>query len=178
MDGLARVSQASVVERTGIFVRMEAIRTEKHQTRYTPLQAYMDEKSIKERSRPWKQILMFFARTQREHRWKSPKYRFTQQQREAWEALIEQAERDVGGAETEVADEDQDEDREEEEDEMMIDELDDEQDPSECDNEPEHAKLRPIEKACLDFCMALLKQTIRRKEYDCAWVCALAVLGV
>ena len=78
----------------------------------------------------------------------------------------------------EVADEDQDEDGEEEEDEMIIDELDDEQDPSERDNKPKHAKLRPIEKACLDFCMALLKQTIRRKEYDCALVCALAVLGV
>ncbi|OAL42729.1 hypothetical protein IQ07DRAFT_616828 [Pyrenochaeta sp. DS3sAY3a] len=67
MDGLARVSQASVVKRTGIFVRMEAIRTKMHQTRYTPLQAYMDNTSIKERSRPWKQMLMFFARTQREH---------------------------------------------------------------------------------------------------------------
>jgi hypothetical protein len=121
MDGLARVSQASVIERTGIFVRMEAIRTEKYQTRYTPLQAYMDNKSVKERSRPWKQILMFFARTQREHRWKSPKYRFTRQQHEAWEALIEQAERDVGRVEMEGADEDQDEDGEEEEDEMMID---------------------------------------------------------
>jgi hypothetical protein len=75
MDRLARASQASVVYKTGIFVRMEAIRTEKHQTRYTPLQAYMDDKSIKEQSRPWKQMLMFFARTQREHEWKSPKYR-------------------------------------------------------------------------------------------------------
>ena len=83
MDGLTRVSQASVLERVGIFVRMEAIRTEMHQTRYTPLQAYMDDKSIKERSRPWKQMLMFFARTQREHSWKSPKYRFTRQQRKA-----------------------------------------------------------------------------------------------
>jgi hypothetical protein len=156
MDGLARVSQMSVIKRTGIFVRMEAIRTEKHQTRYTPLQAYMDDKSIKERSRPWKQILMFFARTQREHRWKSPMYRFTQQQREAWEALIGQAERDVGGVEMEVADEDHDGDGEEEEDEMMIDELDDEQNTSERENEPEHAKLRPIEKACLGFGIALL----------------------
>ncbi|UPX15702.1 uncharacterized protein EKO05_0006142 [Ascochyta rabiei] len=121
---------------------------------------------------------MFFAQTQREHCWKSPKYCFTQQQREAWEALIEQAERDVGGAEMEIADEDQDEDGEEEEDEIMIDKLDDEQDPSERNNEPKHAKLRPIKKACLDFCIALLKQTICCKEYDCAMVCALAVLGV
>jgi hypothetical protein len=28
-------------------------------------------------------MLMFFARTQREHTWKSPKYRFTRRQREA-----------------------------------------------------------------------------------------------
>ncbi|KAF1922380.1 uncharacterized protein M421DRAFT_10594 [Didymella exigua CBS 183.55] len=30
IDGLARVSQMSVIKQTGIFVRMEAIRTEKH----------------------------------------------------------------------------------------------------------------------------------------------------
>ena len=32
MDGLARFSQASVIDRIGVFVRLEAIRTEKHQT--------------------------------------------------------------------------------------------------------------------------------------------------
>ncbi|KAF1922379.1 uncharacterized protein M421DRAFT_78421 [Didymella exigua CBS 183.55] len=68
----------------------------------------------------------------------------------------------------------------------MIDELDNKQDLSKCDNKPEnelknepkHAKLTLIEKACLMFCIALLDQRIRRKEYDCALVCALAVLGV
>jgi hypothetical protein len=99
---------------------------------------------------------MFFARTQREHRWKSPMYRFTQQQRKAWEALISQAERDVGGVEMEVADEDHDRDGEEEEDEMMINELDNKQNTSERENEPKHAKLRPIKKACLGFSIALL----------------------
>jgi hypothetical protein len=44
---------------------------------------------------------MFFVRTQREHTWKSPQYRFTRRQREAWEALIEQAERVAGGEEEE-----------------------------------------------------------------------------
>jgi hypothetical protein len=83
MDGLARFSQASVIHRVGNFVRLEAIRTEKHQNRYQPLQPYMDEKSISNHARPWQQILMFFARTQREHAWKSPKYRFTRRQREA-----------------------------------------------------------------------------------------------
>jgi hypothetical protein len=32
-EGLPRFSQASVIKRVGVFVRLEAIRTEKHQTR-------------------------------------------------------------------------------------------------------------------------------------------------
>ena len=95
MDGLARFGQLSVIHRIGIFVRLEAIRTEKHQTRYQPLQPYMDEKTIGEHVRPWQQMLMFFWRTQQEHTWKSPKYQFTKQQRQAWEALVKTA----GGAE-------------------------------------------------------------------------------
>jgi hypothetical protein len=43
----------------------------------------MDEKSISEHMRLWQQMLVFFARTQREHAWKSPKYQFTRLQREA-----------------------------------------------------------------------------------------------
>jgi hypothetical protein len=74
MDGLARFSQASVIDRIGVFVRLEAIRTEKHQTRFQPLQPYMDKDAIVKHVRPWQQILMFFARTQREHTWKSPPY--------------------------------------------------------------------------------------------------------
>ena len=176
MDGLARVSQAAVLERTGIFVRLEVIRTEMHQTEYTPLQAYMDDTSIKERSRPWKQILMFFARTQKEHNWKSPKYRLTRMQRDAWHALVEQAKKEVerllkgeeelGNNETEMFTEELD------------DENNDEQDVPESTEGSEHANLSSIEKACLNFCIALLNQTIRRKEYDSALVCALAVLGV
>jgi hypothetical protein len=34
MDGLARFSQTSVINRIGVFVRLEAIRTKKHQTRF------------------------------------------------------------------------------------------------------------------------------------------------
>jgi hypothetical protein len=101
MDGLARFSQTSVIDRIGVFVRLEAIRTEKHQTRFQPLQPYMDKDAIVKHIRPWQQVLMFFARTQREHTWKSPQYRFTRRQREAWEALIEQAERVAGGEEEE-----------------------------------------------------------------------------
>jgi hypothetical protein len=38
--------------------------------------------------------------------------------------------------------------------------------------------LSNIQKACLEFCIALLSQTVTRKEYDSPLVCALAVLGV
>lgn len=68
--------------------------------------------------------------------------------------------------------EDQDEDQVDAEDEL------DQREPSEPNDEPEYEKLTPIQKACLEFCIALLKQVISRKEYDCALVCALAVLGV
>jgi uncharacterized C2H2 Zn-finger protein len=66
MDGIARISQASVIDRIGVFVRLEAIRTEKHQTRFQPLQPYMDKDAIAKHARPWQQMLMFFARTQKE----------------------------------------------------------------------------------------------------------------
>ncbi|KAI0604030.1 DUF3505 domain-containing protein, partial [Pyrenophora tritici-repentis] len=75
MDGLARFSQASIIDRIGVFIRLEAIRTEMHQTRFQPLQPYMDKDAIVKHTRPWQQMLMFFARTQKEHAWKSPKYR-------------------------------------------------------------------------------------------------------
>ena len=46
MDRLARFSQTSVIRRIGVFVRLEAIQTEKHQTQFQLLQPYMDKKSI------------------------------------------------------------------------------------------------------------------------------------
>jgi len=42
-------------------------------------------------------------------------------------------------------------------------------------------KLKPltrIQKACLDFCIELLNQTVTQREYDSTLVCALAMLGV
>ncbi|KAG9375597.1 hypothetical protein A1F94_013807 [Pyrenophora tritici-repentis] len=80
----------------------------------------MDKNAIVKHTRPWQQMLMFFARTQKEHGWKSPKYRFTRRQREAWEVLIEQAKRSIEGDEEDEA-EDMDEEREELDEEMMDD---------------------------------------------------------
>jgi phosphopantothenoylcysteine synthetase/decarboxylase len=173
-----------------VFVRLEAIQTEKHQTRYQPLQLYMDEKSISEHVRLWQQILIFFARTQRKHAWKSPKYRFTRRQREAWEALVEQAERSARGEEEQEEGEETEtgevevEDEDEDEDEIMADDVNEAIDETEAEENTtaegisELEALSSIQKACLEFCIALLSQSITRKEYDSPLVCALAVLGV
>ena len=171
-------------------MRLEAIRTEKHQTRFQLLQPYIDEKSIGDHVRPWQQMLMFFARTQREHAWTSPKYRFTRRQREAWEALVEEAERSAQGEEEEEEGEEAIE-AEDVEDEVMADDADDADDANEAIDEIETEEenstaegikepetLLSIYKACLSFCIALLSQSITRKEYDSLLVCALAVLGV
>ncbi len=63
---------------------------------------------------------------------------------------------------------------EEEEAESVEESNNSSQDPDE-DNKPE---LTIIQKACLNFCLALLDDGITRKEYDSPLVCALAVLGV
>ena len=91
MGGLASFSQESVVSRVGVFIRMEAIRTEKHQTRYSPLKPYQDRKSIVRHSKPWRQVLMFFARTQKPHEWESPPYEFTSEQQRSWEIVWRRA---------------------------------------------------------------------------------------
>ncbi|OAF99859.1 uncharacterized protein CC84DRAFT_1191159 [Paraphaeosphaeria sporulosa] len=69
----AEEEPSSVIHHIDIFMRLEVIRTKKHQTQYQPLQPYMDEKLIGEHARPWQQMLMFFWQTQQEHAWKSPK---------------------------------------------------------------------------------------------------------
>jgi hypothetical protein len=143
MDRLARFSQASVIDRIGVFVRLEAIRTEKHQTRFQPLQPYMDKDAIVKHARPWQQMLMFFARTQKEHTWRSPQYRFTRRQREAWEALVEQAERGVEGEEV-----DEEEVDEEEMDEAM-EVAEEEREQAEHPHPIKPEKLSRIQKACL-----------------------------
>ncbi|GME40199.1 uncharacterized protein LTHEOB_12917 [Neofusicoccum parvum] len=55
MDDVARIGQQAVTQRVGIFIRIELMRTEKYQNRYHPLQPYMEENAVADRSRAWKQ---------------------------------------------------------------------------------------------------------------------------
>jgi superfamily II DNA or RNA helicase len=155
MEDVAVASQKTVKD-SGIMVRMHAIRTEKEQVRYEPLQPYWNEKDVRRRCRPWQQMLMFFARTQRRHEWSSPPYRFNQRQHRAWEQLVAAAEQEVEEQEQEDVEENREEDV----------------------GDEESQPLKPVQRACLDFCIELMNQTVHRKEYDCALVCSMAVLGV
>jgi hypothetical protein len=155
MDGLIRHSQ-QVVTQVGHQLRIKAVQTEKHQNQHRPLQAYMDQETIIKHMRPWQQMMMFFVRTQAEHEWQSPGYGFTPRQRKTWRVLCQLAE----PADSRPSNPMQEEEEEE---------------------RNENCRLRPLSRiqiACLEFCMELLNQSMRVKEYELALVCALSVLGV
>ena len=95
MDGLGRFSQRTVARRVGLFVQFEAVRSEEHQTRYVPLMAYQDYTAIATYIRPWKQILVFFARTRTaEERRKAPKYALNEAEA-CVEGILHEAKREV-----------------------------------------------------------------------------------
>ncbi|KAI4192651.1 MAG: hypothetical protein LQ350_008599 [Teloschistes chrysophthalmus] len=161
MDQMIRHCQQTVIERVGLFIRMEAVRTEKHQTRYYPLQGNMNAQTFGRYSRPWKQLLMFFGRTLHQREWKVPKYQLRSRQAKAWKHLINQAKAESQGNL---------EDRKSENTSAGGE--------SEKGSEDEEALLQPLPKACLGFCISLLDEQVKQHEYHSAMVCALAVLGV
>lgn len=157
MDSMARTAQ-QIAKHCGHLIRVEVVRTELDQAPHTPLQAYMDTETISSHITPWQQIICFFARTQQPSEPSHPAhphYRFNRRQAKAWEALWRLASRSSSP------------------------------DPYESDHEPSSPSdtrkplfhFQPIENACLTFCLELLNQRIGADEYECALVCALAVLG-
>lgn len=69
------------------------LKTRRHQTRYQPLQPYMDASTLAKYSQPWKQVIIFFVRAQIEHEWDSPVYEFTARQRHTWKRFWREARR-------------------------------------------------------------------------------------
>jgi len=148
--GVASKSQ-SITKQTGHLLRIEAARTDMQSIPSKPLQAYMHEHAELERHvEPYQRVLMFFARTQVPHEWESPAYRFNRRQRVAWDALWRAAQYPAGRPV---------------------------QNPIDGGDDQPH-RLEPVEARCMDFVIELLNQRIQSSEYECAFVCALAVLGV
>ena len=161
MDQVVWVCQTATKE-LGHFLWTEAIHIEKHQTWYMPLLTYMNEESICEDVQPWQQIIMFFAWTQHGV-WlggKRPWYGFTPQQRKMWQCLWECA---AGKAEREKAQRGQEETMPGGSTKVSL--------------QASPLELDVVPMACLDFCMELLNQCSKVNEYDCALVCAMAVMG-
>ncbi|EDN09169.1 predicted protein [Histoplasma mississippiense (nom. inval.)] len=179
MGQVARTSQR-VITRLGHFVRIEAIRTERHQTRHTPLQAYMDEESIAEHVRPWQQMLMFFARTQVEHEWTSPQYRFTPRQRKTWRVLWQVATTEGADQRHPISpdpmDEQMTEEEEEEEEVVVVEEEEEKRQRDTQSEEEDKFKLTKMQMACLDFCIELLNQRVQVEDYECALMSMLRFL--
>ncbi|KAJ5738982.1 hypothetical protein N7533_011766 [Penicillium manginii] len=86
MERLASVSQ-EIAKACGHLVRIDVVRTMKDESPHKPLLAYLDATAIQKHVAPWQQIMMFFARTQIEHDWESPKYSFTPRQQQLWDAV-------------------------------------------------------------------------------------------
>jgi hypothetical protein len=117
---------------------------------------------------------MFFWRTQQSHEWRSPRYQFTRQQREAWERLVEAI---IGGVEVDTdADADMETNTDTEIDPDMDTDIDAET--GDKDDTTPVPLLSPIQRRSLDFCIKLLNQWVVQREYDSAIVCAMAVLGL
>ncbi|OJD20477.1 hypothetical protein ACJ73_08189 [Blastomyces percursus] len=169
MGPVACISQ-QVITQLGHFIRIEAIRTERHQTRHTPHQAYIDEESIAEHVRPWQQMLMFFGRTQIENEWTSPQYRFTPRQRKTWRVLWQVATTEEADQRHSISPDHEQMTKEEEEEE--------EKGQGDTQAGEEHKfKLTKIQMACLDFCIELVKQRVQVEDYEWALVNGLAVVG-
>ena len=168
MEGVARISQR-ITKQTGQMIRAEAARLEKDEIPHKPLLAYMDEEQIQRHVEPWQQILMFFARTQVAHDWRSPRYCFKKRQWQAWQALWRLAQ-DTRGSPDPIQPEPEPELPE------APDPAPTEQ-PQSPDSREDQYQMTPIQEACMDFCIELLNQSVNVDEYECALVCALAVLG-
>ncbi|KAE8332500.1 hypothetical protein BDV39DRAFT_107535 [Aspergillus sergii] len=147
MERVIRKSQQTV-RHTGQAIRVEAVRSEKGQTLYRPLQAYMDADSVAKHVQPWQQILAFIALTQAPHTWKSPPYGTTPRQRRKWRQLWQCAIHPVDRATELIA-----------------------------DSIHQRWIMSDIEQACLEFCIELLNQTSYVQEYKSVLICAMAVLG-
>ena len=114
---------------------------------------------------------MFFVRTQQEHDWRSPQYKFTRPQFRAFARLMEEAKR--------VVDEGQSQSGEEAGEDGV--EVRGEREESAEEGSAAQgggSAMTPIQMACLDFCIQLLNQEVMYSEYESAMVCGLAVLGI
>ena len=142
---------------------MEAVRSEKGQTPYRPLQAYLDTDSVAKHVQPWQQIVAFIARTQVSQAGKHPAYGMTPRQRKKWRRLWQTTLDPVA--------------RRPPVDEGVRVDKDAGEDPADPADPMQRWQMSELKQACLAFCIELLNQTYHAQEYESVLICAMAVLG-
>lgn len=156
MDQLVNIGEKVVSTQAGVFIRLEAVRTQLQQANYVPLKPYQDSHGQYQAVRPWKEILMFIYRTQTPHEWSSPRYHLTSDQQSAWDSLIQAAILEIHQQPQPI----------------------DSQNEDDSNNIPKYIPLPSFQRQLLFFCCMLLDQRIQSSEYDAVFVDGLAVLGV
>ncbi|KAE8155711.1 hypothetical protein BDV40DRAFT_294120 [Aspergillus tamarii] len=152
IEKIVRKSQRTV-QHTGQAIRVEAVRSEKGQTLYRPLQAYIDADGVAKHIQPWQQIVVFIAHTQTarggEQKRKRP--------RQLWQmAQVESAGPTRAGSPDPI---DKDRKRKDREDSIQ------------------QWQISELEQIYLGFCIELLNQTYHAQKYKSALICAMAVLS-
>ena len=177
MNDMLHHCQQTVKKHTGYFLRIEVVRSEAKQTKYRPLQPYMDPDAMKDYARPWKQILAFFVRT-RAREDEGPVYRFRGQEQVRFDDVMKRARRirnqrirhegrdrpgsssSGHGSSNAVAG------------------TSSSSRGSAASDQATSIRLRGLKAACLRFCIALLARKCRGHEYELPMLCAMAVLAV
>ncbi|KAL6718593.1 hypothetical protein ACLMJK_002827 [Lecanora helva] len=190
-DNLVEKSQKTL-RIVGLFGRFELARTEKNQVRARPFRGYRDPGRISRYSRPWKQILSFFVRTQENpNPIDYPTYSFDNIQVIYYRRYIglvyralefEDPEENLENLEKSTIFEDSSSDfHDEDEDEEEVEEDEDEAAKT-IIRGPRYSRkvsrLSRIEKALLSFLLSLLDRKSDEDEYELPLVDALAVLGL
>ena len=172
MDSMLRHSQQTVKKHAGYYLRMEVVRSEAKQTKYRPLQPYMDPDAVKDYARPWKQIIAMFVRMRgREN--EGPKYQFRQAEQKQFDAMMKRA-RHIRNRRVRR----EGLDRPSSSSSNNSNAITSGGISSGASDRATSIRLRGLEAACLRFCLALLARRCRGHEYELPMLCAMAVLAV
>ena len=160
MSDLIDFCQIVVIKEIEIMMRLKTIRTKKHQTRYASLKMYMNNYSKKKYALPWKHMMMFFHRLKcaNNYTWiKRSRCSFNKTQKLTWRALIRVTKR-VSRKEQANSE--------------------NESDSSSSIASRFRSSLNEISLKLLNFVIILLNQAQNWNEFQCALICAFAMLKV
>ena len=160
MSDLIDFCQIVVIKKIEIMMRLKIIRTKKHQTRYVSLKMYMNNYNKKKYVLFWKHMMMFFHRLKcaNNYTWiKRSRCSFNKTQKLIWRTLIRVIKRVNRKKQT---------NNENENDSSNLIAL------------RFRSSLNEISLKLLNFVIILLNQAQNWNEFQCALICAFAMLKV